>query len=62
MAKSDVEYDTDTISLTSTVQSEQRDDKVYDVEGILSEGSCADRDGNRVMKYLVQWTGYKVHR
>ncbi|KAF2031615.1 hypothetical protein EK21DRAFT_62655 [Setomelanomma holmii] len=62
MAKLDIDYDTDTISLASTVQSEQGEDKVYDIEALWSEGWGEDDEGERVKKYLVQWLGYPAHR
>lgn len=49
-------YDTDSISITSTVPSDARVE--YDVESILSEG-FDDDDG---VKYLVKWAGYPLHR
>jgi hypothetical protein len=48
-------YDTDSISITSTVPSDAGVE--YDVESILSEGF--DDDG---IKYLVKWAGYPLHR
>lgn len=62
MAHSILDYDTDTISLTSTAQSEQGEDKVYDIDELLSEGRGDDRQGHIVKKYLVKWEGYDMHR
>jgi hypothetical protein len=53
----DDDYDTDTISLTSTVPSEQGDG-FYNVENLLAEGEA--EDGKRV--YLVEWVDYPLHR
>ncbi|KAF2129023.1 hypothetical protein P153DRAFT_431837 [Dothidotthia symphoricarpi CBS 119687] len=50
-------YDTDTISLTSTVDSEPEDS--YVVECILSDEW--DRE-DAIYKYLVKWYGYGWHR
>jgi chromo domain-containing protein 1 len=60
MVDPDVEYDTDTISLTSTVESEN--DGMYYIKGILSEGVGEDQYGNETMKYLVEWDGYPMHQ
>ncbi|KAF2471391.1 uncharacterized protein BDR25DRAFT_303413 [Lindgomyces ingoldianus] len=50
------EYDTDTISVTSTVESEK--EATYAVKDILAETVCEDGS----TKYLVQWEGYPLHR
>jgi hypothetical protein len=55
MADPERDYDTDTISVTSTVSSDAGVE--YDVEDIISEGW--DDDG---AKYLVKWAGYPIHR
>ncbi|KAH7073887.1 hypothetical protein BKA63DRAFT_514985 [Paraphoma chrysanthemicola] len=62
MAQSELDYDTDTISLASTVESDAGEDKVYDIDELLSEGLGEDRQGSRVKKYLVKWEGYGMHR
>jgi hypothetical protein len=49
------DYDTDAISVTSTVSSDAGVE--YDVEDIISEGW--DDGGS---KYLVKWAGYPIHR
>lgn len=49
------DYDTDAISVTSTVPSDAGVE--YDVEDIISEGW--DDNGS---KYLVKWAGYPLHR
>jgi hypothetical protein len=56
MAPSDVEYDTDSISITSTVEADF--DILYTIEDIMSEGMGQDDDGEPVMKYLVKWEDY----
>jgi hypothetical protein len=58
MADADLAYDTDTISLTSTVNSDN--DGVYVIEKILSEGLGEDDDGNEVTKYLIEWENYPM--
>ncbi|KAH7089551.1 hypothetical protein FB567DRAFT_466673 [Paraphoma chrysanthemicola] len=62
MAQAELDYDTDTISLTSTVESDAGEDKVYDIDELLSEGLGEDRQGKKVKKYLVKWEGYGMHR
>jgi hypothetical protein len=56
------EYDTDTISLTSTVASDYSETALYDVEEIISEDTALDEEGNVVPKYLVKWVGYPLHK
>ncbi|KAH3915015.1 hypothetical protein HBH56_083340 [Parastagonospora nodorum] len=58
MVGSDLEYDTDNISLTSTVESQH--DQIYDIKRILSEGWGKDEQGEDVMKYLIEWEGYPM--
>jgi len=58
MVDSDLDYDTDEISLTSTVESDN--DGIYDIKHILSEGPGTDKHGNEVMKYLIEWEGYRM--
>lgn len=54
----DREYDTDEISLTSSVPANQENDAEYEVEGIISEGQNPDT-GETV--YLIKWAGYPIH-
>ena len=56
------EYDTDTISLTSTVASDHSETALYDVEEIISEDTALDEEGNVVSKYLIKWVGYPLHK
>jgi hypothetical protein len=58
MFSSDPEYDTDAISLTSTVKSDN--DNIYDIKCILSEG-LDQSTGKDVMKFLIEWEGYPMH-
>jgi chromo domain-containing protein 1 len=53
-------YDTDAISLTSTVES--TNEGVYEINRFLSEGIGADEDGNPFKKYLVEWDNYPLHQ
>ena len=53
--RSDDESDADSVSITSTVLSEQKDE--YPLEAILAEDKF-----NGVTKYLVKWEGYPEHR
>jgi hypothetical protein len=55
-------YDTDTISLTSTVASDHSETALYDVEEIISEYMVPDDEGNVVSKYLTKWVGYPLHK
>jgi chromo domain-containing protein 1 len=55
----DEEYDTDAISLTSTVES--ANDGIYDIKEIRSEGWGEDENGRKVMKYLIEWDNYPLH-
>ena len=60
MADYDKDYDTDDISLTSTVSSVKTE--TYTVEQILSERWVEFEDGSGESEYLVQWEGYPMHR
>jgi len=51
--------DTDSISLTSTVASEEDPDDTYIVENILGE-KWIESEGK--MRYLVKWEGYPISR
>ncbi|KAG0632754.1 hypothetical protein HOY80DRAFT_866728, partial [Tuber brumale] len=51
--------DSDTISLTSTVASEEDPDDTYIVENILGE-KWIESEGK--MRYLVKWEGYPMSR
>ncbi|PVH94723.1 hypothetical protein DM02DRAFT_692527 [Periconia macrospinosa] len=53
----DREYDTDEVSITSTVPADEAEDE-YDVECIFSEGQDPDGNGTR---YLIKWVGYPLH-
>lgn len=53
--RSDDDSDVDSLSITSTVLSEQRDE--YPLEAILAEEKF-----NGVTKYLVKWEGYPEYR
>ena len=50
-----IEYETDQVSLTSTVEEEDVDGKDYDVEAILSEST-----GDTGKMYLIKWAGYPI--
>jgi hypothetical protein len=58
MANRDEDYDTDTISLTSTVEAVADDE--FPIAGILSEGIGEDDNGRPVMKYLIEWENYPI--
>jgi chromo domain-containing protein 1 len=58
MAPSDMEYDTDAISVTSTV--EANPDEYFTIKGIVSEGVGQYDDGTPVVKYLVEWESYPI--
>jgi chromo domain-containing protein 1 len=51
-------YDTDSVSVTSTVESEWTEDARYLVEDILAERAEDDGDTS----YLIKWDGYEMHR
>lgn len=51
-------YDTDTISVTSTVESEWSEDSKYLVENIIAER--VEENGDK--SYLIRWDGYGMHR
>ena len=53
--RSEDDSDVDSVSITSTVLSEQKDE--YPLEAILAEEKF-----NGVTKYLVKWEGYPEHR
>jgi hypothetical protein len=57
----DEEYDTDTISLTSTVESDN-EGIFYDVKRILSESMETDEHGKPYKIYLVEWENYPLHQ
>ena len=61
-AEPESDYDTDTISLTSTDESEHDPEKTFDVKEILSEKVRPDKKGNKVIKYLIEWEGYPKHK
>lgn len=46
-------YDTDTISLTSTVSDEYNEYRIWDVEDIVAEGY---EDGRKM--WLIKWEGF----
>jgi hypothetical protein len=56
----DEDYNTDTISLTSTVESDN--EGIYDIKGILSEAMGYDQHGEPYKKYLVEWESYPLHQ
>jgi hypothetical protein len=58
MANRDEEYDTDTVSLTSTVEAAADDE--FDIRNILSEGMGEDDNGNPIMLYLIRWKCYPI--
>jgi hypothetical protein len=58
MASSDMEYDTDTVSTTSTA--EANPDEYFTIKGIMSEAMGQYDDGMPVMKYLVEWENYPI--
>lgn len=51
------EIDTDSISLTSTVESEHGPDDEFNVEEIMSEHGSANKK-----RYLIRWEGYALHK
>ncbi|ORY18027.1 hypothetical protein BCR34DRAFT_380955 [Clohesyomyces aquaticus] len=53
-------YDTDAISITSTVPSEVEDS--YQVKDILAVDTFEDDDGEDEVRYLVEWLNYPFHR
>lgn len=55
----DRNYDTDEISITSTVSSTKTE--TYNVKAILSE-TTADGDVNGDVHYLIEWDNYPIHR
>ena len=57
----DKEYDTDEVSVTSTVPSESNPEKTYDVDTILSEGLFPQKDGSDQTRYLIKWMNYEPH-
>jgi chromo domain-containing protein 1 len=59
MEDSDIDYDTEAVSLASTIES--ANEGVYDIKGILSEGWGENTYGKSVMKYLIEWDGYPMH-
>lgn len=56
MVDQDIEYNTDTISLTSTVESQN--DGIYEIECILSERWS---EATKVKEFLIEWEGYPMH-
>ncbi|KAF2203304.1 hypothetical protein GQ43DRAFT_461686 [Delitschia confertaspora ATCC 74209] len=52
------DYDTDTISVTSTAASEWSEDQEFPVEDILAEQ--VEDDGEKY--FLIKWEGYGLHR
>ncbi|KAF2710940.1 hypothetical protein K504DRAFT_465972 [Pleomassaria siparia CBS 279.74] len=58
----DVEYDTDSISITSTQESVHSDSHEYEVEEIICEYTSQDNDEIPITKYLVRWTDYPMHK
>ncbi|KAL5121505.1 hypothetical protein ACEQ8H_000577 [Pleosporales sp. CAS-2024a] len=61
---SDPDYDTETMSLNSTVPSEHDEDEDFVIDCILSEKLHDDDvdDGTAAMLYLIKWEGYGLHR
>jgi hypothetical protein len=59
MEEADPTYDTDTVSVTSTVSSTKSE--TYNVKAILSE-TTTDEDGNNDVHYLIEWDSYPMHR
>lgn len=55
-SRDDFGYDTDTISLNSTVASETQE--LYDVEDIIAE----EQDSDGEIRYLVKWQDYPMHQ
>lgn len=60
MSDYDREYDTDEVSLTSTVPSEHTG--IYTVEQLLSERYGLWEDGVEETRYLVEWDNYPMYR
>jgi chromo domain-containing protein 1 len=56
------DYDTDSISLTSTVASDYSETALYDVEKIISEDTMQDDEGSVISKYLIKWLNYPLHK
>ena len=51
--------DTDAVSITSTVRSNEEDlDKLWEFESIVAE----TREDNGETRYIVKWSGYPYHR
>lgn len=60
MADRIVDYDTDAVSITSTVSSTKT--ASYNVEAVLAEHEEDDDQGRSRMEYLIKWEGYPLHR
>jgi chromo domain-containing protein 1 len=60
MAEPILDYDTDAISITSSVSSTKTE--TYNVNAILSETLTYDSDGERDKKFLIEWDGYPLYR
>ncbi|KAF2688760.1 hypothetical protein K458DRAFT_428271 [Lentithecium fluviatile CBS 122367] len=60
-AEYDKQYDTDEVSVTSTVASKHDPDTEWDSEAVLSEGYKQLPDGTEELVYLVKWVGYPMH-
>jgi hypothetical protein len=58
MANHDMDYDTDTISLTSTVETDTNE--AFPITQILAEGMGEYDNGVPVMKYLIEWENYPM--
>ncbi|KAH8716840.1 hypothetical protein GQ44DRAFT_730366 [Phaeosphaeriaceae sp. PMI808] len=59
MPDRDSEYDTDDVSVTSTVES--TNEGLYNIKRILAEGLGEDELGKPRRKYLIEWDGYEMH-
>jgi chromo domain-containing protein 1 len=60
MADLNVDYDTDAVSITSSVSSTKTE--TYNVTAILSESMTYDSHGARDKKFLIEWDGYPLYR
>lgn len=57
-----VDYDTDSVSITSTVASTWSETALYDVEEIISERTYLDHENKAITQYLTKWVGYPLHK
>jgi chromo domain-containing protein 1 len=60
MADPNLNYDTDAVSITSSVSSTKTE--TYNVTAILSESLTYDSDGERDKRFLIEWDGYPFYR